>query len=74
MSTEELQETNTSDTTSNNYNDIPVHYCSNCKSLRILVYDEETSYCDVCGSTDIKEGHIEDVLKLQNQIKNGTRN
>ena len=51
------------------YNNIPVHYCANCKSLKILVYDDETSYCDDCGSTDIKEAHIDEVLELQKQIK-----
>ena len=62
MSTEKLQQEPKS---KEEYNNIPVHYCIKCLSLKILVYDEETSYCDDCGSTDIAEAHINEVLELQ---------
>ena len=38
-----------------NYNDIPVHYCAECLSLKVRVYNEDMDYCEECGSTDIKE-------------------
>ena len=41
-------------------NDEPVHYCTECLSIRIMNYDENTGYCDECGSTDIKQIHIAD--------------
>lgn len=41
-----------------NYNDIPVHYCAECLSLKVRVYNEDMDYCEECGSTDIKEAHI----------------
>ena len=66
MSTEKLQQ---EPKTKEEYNNIPVHYCTKCLSLKILVYDEETSYCDDCGSTDIAEAHINEVLELQKNKK-----
>lgn len=44
------------------YNNIPVHYCRDCLSLKILKVAglEDASYCDECGSTDITETTIED--------------
>lgn len=51
------------------YNNIPVHYCTKCLSLKILVYDKDTSYCDDCGCTDIEEAHIDEFLKLKNNKK-----
>ena len=62
--TEKLQKESNS---TEEYNNIPVHYCTKCLSLKIVVYDEETSYCDDCGSTDIAEAHISEVLELQNK-------
>lgn len=46
------------------YNSIPVVYCKNCLSLKILALDEETSYCDICGSTDVDYSKIEDWTML----------
>lgn len=40
------------------FNQEPVHYCGKCLSLKVLNLDEETGYCDECGSTDIKETDI----------------
>ena len=51
------------------YNDIPVHYCTKCGSLRIIIFDNDTDYCDECGSTDIAEAHIEEVLEIKKQKK-----
>jgi hypothetical protein len=62
MSTEKLQIESSS---KEEYNNIPVHYCTKCLSLNILVYDEDTSYCNDCGNTDIVEAHINEVLELQ---------
>ena len=38
----------------NEYNSEEVAYCKTCLSLRILVLDENTDYCDECGSTNIE--------------------
>ena len=48
--------------TINQYNDIPVHYCKSCLSLRIktVVANSNLDYCDECGSTDIGQSHIEE--------------
>lgn len=43
--------------TKKEYNDIPVHFCKHCLSLRIMS-TEDIDYCDECGSTDITEDHI----------------
>lgn len=45
------------------YNDEPVHYCTECLSLKILTLDGE-DYCDSCGCTHIKTTHIVDWEKL----------
>lgn len=44
------------------YNSLPVYYCKNCLSLKILDIDpiSQASYCDDCGSTEIAVGTIED--------------
>ena len=39
------------------YNSVPVHYCSECMSLKILSVDG-IDYCDKCGNTNIKEANI----------------
>lgn len=38
---------------SEDYNAEPVVYCKNCLSLKIMVLDENTDYCDECGNTDL---------------------
>lgn len=35
------------------YNAEPVVYCKNCLSLKIMVLNDETDYCDDCGCTDL---------------------
>ena len=52
------------DSKESNYNDEPVHYCSECLSLKTFPYDNHTDYCGECGSTEIKEAHIEEWEKL----------
>ena len=44
------------------YNKIPVFYCTECGSLAImkLADTEDSCYCDKCGCTDIKETTIEE--------------
>lgn len=34
------------------YNAIPVVYCKNCLSLKIMVLNDKVDYCDKCGCTD----------------------
>lgn len=65
----------------NEYNDIPVHYCKSCLSLRIktVTEDSDLDYCDECGCTDIDTTNIavwENIYKdrygfnyLENYIK-----
>lgn len=45
------------------YNSVPVHYCSECMSLKILSVDG-IDYCEKCGNTDIKEANIFDWEKM----------
>lgn len=40
------------------YNDIPVAYCKNCLSLKIMTLDNY-DFCDTCGSMDVGETDIE---------------
>lgn len=49
------------------YNRIPVHYCANCLSLKIIRLSVTTSYCDKCGNTDIRIANIKDWEKLYNK-------
>ena len=47
------------------YNNIPVHYCRSCLSLRVkTVASVNLDYCDEFSSTDIEETHIEEWRKL----------
>lgn len=41
------------------YNAIPVVYCKNCLSLKILVLNDKVDYCDKCGCTDTDSTDIE---------------
>lgn len=42
-----------------NYDNIPVHYCKHCLSLKIID-GGFVDYCDDCGSTDTDEANIYD--------------
>ena len=48
------------------YDSIPVYYCKNCLSLRILDIDamEECDYGDECGSTEIAKSTIDEQESL----------
>lgn len=39
------------------YNDVPVVYCKNCLSLRIMSLGG-TEFCDVCGASTVDSTHI----------------
>ena len=41
------------------YNAIPVVYCKNCLSLKIMVLNDKVDYCDECGCTDTDSTDIE---------------
>lgn len=47
-------------------NNIPVHYCKECLSLRVMrvAEIEDACYCDTCGCTDIAETTIEEWQSL----------
>lgn len=51
------------------YNNIPVHYCKSCLSLKVktVVVDSDLDFCDECGSTDIGQAHIEEWRKLHKE-------
>lgn len=51
------------------YNNIPVHYCQNCLSLKIKTVTDclNLDYCDECGGTDIEQAHIEEWKKLHKE-------
>lgn len=46
------------------YNAEPVVYCKNCLSLKIMILDENTDYCDKCGNTDLGTAVIESWEKM----------
>lgn len=46
------------------YNDIPVFYCKECLSLKILNLEGEGDFCDDCGCTHITTSHIQEWEKL----------
>lgn len=48
------------------YNGIPVFYCKDCLSLKIMRMGDtdEMCYCDDCGCTDFGETHIRTWDKL----------
>lgn len=50
------------------YDSIPVHYCSNCLSLKIRTLGQtDDVYCDECGSTDILTSSIHEWEELYKQ-------
>lgn len=46
--------------TKEEYNEVPVEYCTTCRSLAIVAMDDGTAFCEKCGSTEIAITHIED--------------
>ena len=67
MESTKKSQTEPNQTTVEEYNNIPVHYCKNCLSLKVIVFDEAVDYCDDCGSADIGIAQIEEVLELRNK-------
>jgi len=53
------------------FNDIPVLYCKNCLSLKVIEDEVSGDYCPECGCADIGEAHIEEWLALYKE-KYGT--
>lgn len=45
------------------HNAVPVVYCADCLSLKILAVDG-IDYCEKCGSTNTKEANIFDWEKM----------
>lgn len=56
--------------TKDDYNSEPVFYCKNCLSLRVMILDDDTEYCDECGCTEMESSSIEDWQKLYNKKYN----
>ncbi len=48
------------------YNDIPVIYCSHCLSL-VIRNSDGIDYCDKCGGTETNEAHIYEWEKMYEQ-------
>lgn len=46
------------------YNAIPVVYCKNCLSLKIITLNNNIDYCDNCGCTDTDSTNIESWLEM----------
>lgn len=44
------------------YNNIPVHYCKQCLSLKIIrvAGRDNVTFCDDCGCTDVEECNIQE--------------
>lgn len=55
--------------TKDSFNEVPVHYCRNCLSLKIktVIVDSDLDFCDDCGSTDIEVAHIDNWEKMYEQ-------
>lgn len=41
------------------YDVVPVVYCKNCLSLKVMVLNDKVDYCDECGCTDTDSTNIE---------------
>lgn len=53
------------------YNAIPVYYCSECLSLKVITLDGQ-DFCDKCGNINIKQCSIyewEELYEEQNSDK-----
>ena len=46
------------------YNAIPVVYCKNCLSLKIMVLNDKVDYCDECGCTNTDSTDIESWMEM----------
>ena len=68
-------ESNPKEGTKEYYDSIPVYYCKDCGSLRVMAMEDtddtectDYDYCDSCGSTDISKASIEAWIMLQETI------
>lgn len=50
---------NSKTTNKEEYNQIPLHYCEHCLSIKVLTFDDK-SFCDDCGSMDIVATQVEE--------------
>lgn len=41
------------------YDRVPVVYCKNCLSLKVMILGDDLDYCDDCGCTDTDSTDIE---------------
>lgn len=59
--------------TKEDYNKIPVYYCSHCLSLAVKGIPSSTDfdYCTNCGSVDIKQCSIEEWEELYKKAHKG---
>lgn len=53
------------------YNAIPVYYCKHCLSL-CIIGDDNMSFCNDCGLTDIGEASLEEYDNLYKEKYNKT--
>lgn len=63
---------NTKEALHNDYNAEPVVYCKHCLSLAIRILNENTDYCDICGSTDTDSTDITS-WEMMYEEKKGTK-
>ena len=60
------------------YNKIPLHFCTHCLSLNIKILEGENDYCDQCGDTSISSNTVEHweelyELKYKKKFNNGRK-
>lgn len=55
--------------TKDDYNNVPVHYCETCLSLKILplTKDSDVCYCGDCGNITVNTISIKGWEKLKNK-------
>lgn len=66
---QEVAQESTNHHTKEDYNRLPVYYCKNCGSLKIMTMPGlSDDYCDDCGSTNIGKANIDIWLELQRTV------
>ena len=51
------------------YDSEPVYYCTHCKSLYILIADDQ-DFCEKCGNTKIAVTSLEEWQRLKKEYDN----
>lgn len=46
------------------YNSVPVHFCKNCLSLKVMILYDNVNYCDECGCTETESTDISSWEKM----------